>query len=239
MLHEAVTARVADVRPCVRAASRAEQSAAARVGREAEAGARSELLLNELEGLEASLDGPPELEAVAPAPSALAVPSALDHLCHTRPISVQAARWAGGARRTHPTSPYVAPSLHWPRGELGRANRGTPAAYGRSARRHASVATIAAIGTSRQREVDEFAYRYVGGGYGVGRSRWYDLARMSGDASRAPMLHGARVGACRERNTRIMHVLCMVCILPLSLRLQRLDRRIPRLKLRSMSTSHP
>jgi hypothetical protein len=135
----------ADGRPCTRAARRAEPSAAARVGREAEAGARSELLRNELGGLERSQDGPPELEAVAPAPSALAVPSALDHLRHTRPISVQPARWAGGARRTHPTSPDVAPSLPWPRGELGRATRGTPAASGRSARRHASVATMAIV----------------------------------------------------------------------------------------------
>ena len=123
---------VADGRPCTRAARRAEPSAAARVGREAEAGARSELLLNELEGLEPSLDGPPELEAVAPAPSALAVPSELDHLRHARPISVQAARWASAARRTHPRSTDGAPSLPWPRAELGRATRGTPAASGRS-----------------------------------------------------------------------------------------------------------
>ena len=73
-----------------------------------------------------------------------------------------------------------------------------------------------------------FAYRYVGGGYGVGRSRWYDLARMSGDATRAPMLHGARVGACRERNNRSMHVLCIVCILPETLVLQ--SKRIPFLR---------
>ena len=62
---EAATAEdgVADGRPCTRAARRAEPSAAARVGREAEAGARSELLLNEWGGLERALDVPPELEA--------------------------------------------------------------------------------------------------------------------------------------------------------------------------------
>jgi hypothetical protein len=93
---------VADGRPCTRAARRAEPSAAARVGREAEAGTRSELLLNEWGGLERALDVPPELEAVAPAPSALAVSSEINHLHHTRPISVQAVE-LGGRSSAHPS----------------------------------------------------------------------------------------------------------------------------------------
>ena len=92
---------VADGRPCTRAARRAEPSAAARVGRDAEAGARSELLLNELEGLEPSLDGPPELEAVAPAPSALrafrARPSA------PRATDQRAGRSLGERSAAHPS----------------------------------------------------------------------------------------------------------------------------------------